>query len=137
MNVFEDVENIFLEYFQNAKDVNIACSITKKQAKEGATKNLKLSRFEKCEDCMGIGKLDGVQCKECKGNGKKIKARNLIIHIPRKIKNNDRILVKEKGNWQEKQNNFSDLYINVNIYGDKKERKGKIVYINENQLYID
>ena len=126
---FEDLGEIFETYFRNAKkNKNIITNynITKQQAKQGLTQNLKISVADICDTCNGKG-MDS-QCKECSGRGYIYNEKTIELKIPPKIKNNDFIVFEKQGNKFSVDEERGDLFIKIHIFGDRSKREGKKIY---------
>jgi len=126
---FPDLGEIFETYFGNAKknkNIITTYKITKQQAKQGLTKDLKISVADICDIYKGREK--DCQCKECKGRGYVYKEKTIELKIPPKIKNNDLIIFEKQGNKFSIDEERGDLYIKIHIYGDRSKREGKKIY---------
>ena len=126
---FEDLGEIFETYFGNAKkNKNIISNynITKQQAKQGITQNLKISVADICDACNG--KEMDCQCKECRSRGYVYNEKTIELKIPPKIKNNDFIVFEKQGNKFSVDEERGDLFVKIHIFGDRSKREGKKIY---------
>ena len=132
-NEVEELGKIFEKFFKNnkiSKDSIETYKITKQEAKEGTEKDIKISTADICEECKGI-KNTNQKCPKCYGYGYYFNEKTMHINIPAKIKNNDCLVYKGEGNQLKVDEERGDLYINIHIYGNKGNRKGKkINYIS-------
>lgn len=128
-----NLEEIFEEFADSIKDkktsINVLeqIKITKKQAQEGLTKRIAISTADICQECKGEIK-QGSKCKKCYGFGYTFSEKEIDIIIPPKIKENDVIIYKEKGNQLKVNEKRGDLYISIHIFGSRSKRKGKKIY---------
>lgn len=126
-NDFEELGEIFATFFENkkiSKDCVETYKITKQEAKEGLEKDIKILTADICEECKGIRNPNAI-CKKCYGRGYRFNEKTIHINIPAKIKNNDCLVYKGKGNQLKANEERGDLYIKIHIYGNKSNRKGK------------
>lgn len=86
-----------------------------------------------CTRCDGSGKIPKTKCTECNGRGNNVEKINVNASIPAGIKNEETLMVPNKGN--NIKNNIGNLYITVNVKGSKNfERNGLDIYTI---VYID
>lgn len=55
------------------EDINVSLTITLKEACEGVTKSIKVTKIDKCPDCSGTGAKNGKEyttCPDCHGSGR-------------------------------------------------------------------
>lgn len=126
---FADLEEIFETYFRNSKknkNVLTTYKITKQQAKQGLTQNLKISVADICDTCKGMD--TSCQCEECHGRGHIYNEKTMVLKIPPKIRNNDLIVIEKQGNQFNIDKERGDLFIRIHIYGNRSKRKGNIIY---------
>ena len=67
---------------EQGEDINVAITLTFEEACAGVTKNINISKFEKCSTCSGTGAKDGKQfttCSECGGSGKVTYTQNTMF----------------------------------------------------------
>ena len=124
---FPDLEEIFETYLGNAKNnknIITTYKITKQQAKQGLTSNLKISAADICENC----KEKDCECKECRGRGYVYKEKTIVIKIQPKIRNNDLIIFEKQRKKFCVDEERGDLFVKSNFYGNRSKRKGKKVY---------
>lgn len=125
---FSELEEIFKKCFGTArrknKNVITTFNITKQQAREGLTNDVKISVANICNNCNGADK----ECEKCYGSGYTYNENTVVLKIPANIKNNDVIVIEKQGNLFKKEEQRGDLFIKIHIYGDKSKRKGKKIY---------
>jgi len=138
----EDLEEIFKTFFKVIrehrkedfnKDEMSVCNITRHQAKKGIVKSIKVSVANVCNHCKGTGRkteyeVESKECENCCGTGFVYNKQDITFEIPPRIKNNDCIVFKEKGNKFKVNDERGDLYIKIHIYGNKRNRKGRNIY---------
>ena len=127
---FDDLEEIFYDYFKGtkiSKNKLEEIKITKKQAKEGLIKQIQISTSDICPECKGIQKE--LKCKKCYDVGYIYTDKELNLEIPPKVKENDFILYKQKGNQLKENEKRGNLYIKIHIYGNTNNRKGRKIDI--------
>lgn len=98
---FGDIGKIFETFFNGIElknDRSETCKITKNEAKQGVNKRITIHEKE------------------------------INFTIPPKTKSNDIIVLKGQGNHFNKEEPIGDLYIKIHIFGDKTNRKGRIIY---------
>lgn len=125
-----DLDNIFKNFFSEVKiekDKIESFSISKNDAKAGTIKKFKYSTTDICDECNGV-KRESI-CKKCHDTGSNFTEKEIILNIPPKVKNNDYLVLVEKGNQIKSEQRRGDLYIKLHIYGDKSKRKGREIYL--------
>ena len=86
---FEDIFNMFSGFGggrQNARtpgeDINIRINLSFKEACNGDSKSITITRYEKCDDCNGTGAKNGKEyttCPHCKGTGQVKQVQNSLF----------------------------------------------------------
>ena len=102
-NEFDCVNELFQTIFdkneqesclEDENNIFLECKISKNEAINGCTKKIKYNQISE--------------------NGKKQK--NIInVKIPKEIKNNQKIIIYNKGNYMEQKNKWSSVVITINI----------------------
>lgn len=128
----ENIFDLLNEYFDSKIQLNLVkeCKITSMQAKEGTNLEMEIARKRVCDKCFGeAGKKEN--CKDCEGRGFNIFTEIINVTIPPKVKNNDKIVIKNKGNILRKegteQTEVGNLELVLKIYGNHSKREGKII----------
>ncbi len=125
-----DLDDIFKNFFNEVKidkDKIVSLGISKNDAKAGTIKKIKYSTADICDMCNGVKRE--IACKKCHDTGSNFTEKEMILNIPPKIKNNDYIVFREKGNQIKSEQRRGNLYVKIHIYGDTSTRKGKEIYI--------
>ncbi len=53
------------------RDIHVRLRLTLEEIAEGTTKEISFSRYEKCDECKGVGGTGKVTCSACQGRGEK------------------------------------------------------------------
>lgn len=88
------------------------------QAKEGLIRKIKISTADICPKCKGEKQISN--CNRCYDLKYIFTEKEIEITIPAKVKENDIIILKEKGNQLKSNEKRGDLYIKIHIFGNKR-----------------
>ena len=108
------------------KNIGKIVKITSNEAKEGTEKLVEINHANVCNKCYGKGKIKEVSCKECYGRGFKFEKEKIKVKIPKGIKENDIIVVKDKGNLFKPEGIRGDAQFKIHIFGKKSKRRGEV-----------
>lgn len=53
------------------RDIHVRLRLTLEEIAEGTSKEMSFSRYEKCDECKGVGGSNTMTCPECQGKGEK------------------------------------------------------------------
>lgn len=88
-----------------------------------------VSSVATCDMCDGNGKVADRACSECRGSGRKRRAKTLKVKIPAGVEDGQRIRINGEGEVGYKGSNFGDLYLRVHVTPHPKfKREGPTVY---------
>lgn len=87
---FEDIFNMFSGFGGNSRqnvksqgdDVNVRINLSFKEACNGGSKSISITRIERCDDCKGTGAKNGTEyttCSNCKGTGQVKQVQNSLF----------------------------------------------------------
>jgi DnaJ-class molecular chaperone len=81
----------------------------------------------KCVSCFGAGQMSGLICTSCHGQGVHMKAfaqctechgnflverlRYLSVNVPKGVPDGHKMLIREKGSWNEQKQNYDDIVV--------------------------
>lgn len=78
-----------------------------------------------CPECKGEGKIPEKKCTKCHGEGRLKRQETIKVKIPAGIANGQTIRISGKGEAGERGTQPGDLYLRINVRGDKRfERDG-------------
>ena len=89
-----------------------------------------------CDDCKGLGEKPAKACRECRGEGRKIKTELVEVTIPAGIDSGQTIKLTRMGEAGWRGGVAGDLYINVHVLPHKEfQREGVDIYRTESIAY--
>lgn len=93
-------------------DINQNLILTIKEIKQGGTKNITITDYQKCRYCHG--NTGGSFCSHCAGLGIEKNLKNLSVKVPKFVKEGQKIRLKGEGRADD-YGNKGDLYLTIKV----------------------
>ena len=123
-DIFEDIFGAFgggrrSKVMEKGQDINVQITINFEDAISGCNKDIEITRFEKCPDCNGTGKLIRDKGSKCGGKGYEKIKRRISVKIPAGIDNGQVLRMGGQGNAPVRDGINGDLNIKINVLPHK------------------
>jgi DnaJ-class molecular chaperone len=104
-------------YKGKGEDITVETWITEAEATVGVVKAISVQHRDRCRRCAGSGRINGLPCAPCHGEGKLTRVKKLDIRIPPGVKTGSRVRVKNEGSrsTQAGGGESGDLYLLIRV----------------------
>jgi molecular chaperone DnaJ/curved DNA-binding protein len=105
---------------RRGEDLEIATSVSLREAVTGATRQVTINAPDVCTTCHGSGLARGVQCPTCDGTGTVTRIKRLEVTIPQGVHTGSRVRVAGQGGPGVGGGPNGDVYLAISVAPDSR-----------------